>query len=65
MSRFSMIASERFLVKSILTLQLHPGQKKKSRSHHRTGGDNENMANFQGVPYNFDASSSAILPRVL
>ena len=23
----------------------------KSRFHHRTGGDNENIANFQGVPY--------------
>ena len=27
---------------------------KKSRFYHRTGGDNENKANFQGVPYTFD-----------
>ena len=26
----------------------------KSRFYHRTGGDNENKANFQGVPYTFD-----------
>ena len=27
---------------------------KKSRFHHRTGGDNENIANFQGAPFTFD-----------
>ena len=27
---------------------------KKSCFYHRTGGDNENIANFQGVPYTFD-----------
>ena len=27
---------------------------KKSRFYYRTGGDNENKANFQGVPYTFD-----------
>ena len=31
---------------------------KKSRFYHRTGGDNENKANFQGVPYTFDQDCS-------
>ena len=31
---------------------------KKSRFYHRTGGDSENIANFQGVPYTFDQDCS-------
>ena len=31
---------------------------RKSRFYHRTGGDNENKANFQGVPYTFDPDCS-------
>ena len=31
---------------------------KKNRFYHRTGGDNENKANFQGVPYTFDQDCS-------
>ena len=31
----------------------------KSRFYHRTGGDNENKANFQGVPYTFDQDCSS------
>ena len=32
---------------------------KKSRFYHRRGGDNENKANFQGVPYTFDQDCSS------
>ena len=32
---------------------------KKNRFYHRTGGDNENNANFQGVPYTFDQDCSS------
>ena len=32
---------------------------KKSRFYYRTEGDNENKANFQGVPYTFDQDCSS------
>ena len=35
-----------------------PSLGKKSRFHHRTGGDNGNIANFQGVTYTFDQDCS-------
>ena len=35
---------------------------KKSRFHNRTGGDNESIANFQGVPYTFDQNCSSPWP---
>ena len=33
---------------------------KKGRFYHRAGGDDENIATFQGVPYNFDQDYSCL-----